>query len=197
MNKKALTTGLLLAIGGVLLLIIGLMPSSGERQVDSANWSRLSDGAGKEVQGTVVSSQSMSRTEGARRSRSINTVYCPVYDYSVNETKYSVTGLGDDCLDEKDQVVVGSTKSILYDAADPKVAFVNSEATKAFYKNDGSQSKVVLIIIGSILLVFGVIGLYMARPKTPEQLAAEEVKRKQRQAEIDKMMAELDASKKK
>lgn len=171
MNVKLMIISVLLVIGGASLIVLAFAPKSGERQEAVANWVHLSGGEGKEVQGTVVNSELDARTEGARRSRSINNYYCPVYDYTVADTKYSVVAVGDDCKEKRDQVALGSTATILYDETDPAIAFVKSDATQAMYGEDTSSgSSVWLIVFGVVLVVFGALGAWGARPKASWRL---------------------------
>lgn len=195
MNKKVLFGGILFIIIGVTIAVFGFMPANSERKADTDNWNRLSAGAGKEATGTVVDTEYDARTEGSRRSRTINAYYCPVYEFVVNGQTRQVTGLGDDCKEAESDVIMGSTAAIIYDQDKPETAFVKSDATAAFYK-DGEGSQILAAGLGFALIIGGVIAMISARPKSPEKIAAAEEKRRKANEELEKLMAEVDQTKK-
>lgn len=195
MNKKVLISGIILIVIGLGLALFGLIPKNTERQADIDNWTRLSEGAGLKAEGTVVDSERVTVTEGARRARSINAYYCPVFEFTVNDATQRTRAVGDDCKDNQEDVVKGATATILYDQADPTIAFVDSTATKEFYTTDGG-TQVASLVVGGILVLIGVFVLIGGRPKTPEQQAAAEAKRRQAEEDLAKLMAAVDGEKK-
>lgn len=193
MNKKKLIAGVFLLIVGVGLIILGFMPQNEDRQAAVNAWNELKETPG--VEGVVESTQTTSRSEGTRYNRHLETYYCPVYSFPVNDQKETVRAVGDDCKESRDDVVIGSTATIVYEDSNPDEAFVKSDATEAFYK-DSNGGQWVAWVMGIFLALIGALGLYGARPKTPEQLAKEAEARQKLQAELDKLTAESEAKKK-
>ncbi len=192
MNKKLLVAGLIFTVIGAGIAILGFMPQNTERQANVDNWNRLNGGAGSETEAVIVNTSTQLLTEGARRNRTINTVYCAVYEYTVAGSTKTVTAVGDDCKETADEVVKGETGTVIYDEADPTIAFVKSDASDAFYK-DTNGSQIVAVVLGLAMLIIGVLSLFAARPKTPEQLAALQEKRRKADAELAKLVADAEA----
>lgn len=134
------------------------------------------------------------RTEGSRRNRRIVTTYCPVYEFTVNGQTQRVTALGDDCRESREAVTLGETATILYDPADPSIAFVDSDATSDFFA-DSAGSSVVGIVVVAVLVLLGVLVIVQARPKTPEQLAKQAEAKARAEEELRKLNEELDGTK--
>jgi len=196
MNKKKMTLGIILIIAGVVVAALGFLPANSERQSTADSWNRLSSGEGIEAEGVIVASQSDAVTEGTRRNRQINTVYCAVYEYTAGGAKHTVQAIGDDCKDTKDEVVLGETAAIVYDEANPSEAFVKSDATAAFYKDTGG-SQWVTWVFGALILFAGLITVATAKIKTPEQLAQQAEAKRKTDEELAKLMAEVDGTDKK
>lgn len=195
MNKKKLIIGIVAIVAGVIFAGLGFLPQNSERQAMIDSWKQVKE-TGIETEGTVVSIESDTVTEGARRSRHIDTVYCPVYQYTVGNDVYTVRAVGDDCKETRDEVVLGSTATVAYKEAERDTAFVKSDATEAFYANsDGA--KWIALGIGLFLVLLGVLAIRSARPKTPEQLAKEAEAKRQTEEELARLTAELDDSTKK
>lgn len=196
MNKKLLLTGIIFLILGLGALALSFIPADEERAAEKASWNSLIDGAGVETEGVSVSTSTDLVTEGTRRARHINTYYCAVYEYTVSDRTYRVSAVGDDCKDKQEDVVMGQTATILYDPADPSEGFVKSDATAA--ANDGGEPAKpwFLWIIGSLFILFSIFAFQAARPKTPEQIAAQEERMRKVQEEIARMNAEAEAKKK-
>lgn len=191
MKKKLVIFGLLFIVGGIGLAFIGFLPKNTDVQKDVDNWNRLSGGTGTQVEGRAVSVQSQTQTEGVRGSRKIATVYCAVYEYAYTGGVATAKAVGDDCKDSKDQVVLGSNATILYDPNAPTTAFVKSDATAAFYK-DRADSNIVAVVIGALLVVLGAVMVMAARPKTPEQIARQQESKRKADEEMAKLLNELD-----
>ena len=135
----------------------------------------VASGAGKEVEGKVAAVESDAVAEGTRRSRHIETVYCPVYHYSVNDKEYEVQSVGDNCKENKDEVKVGATASIVYDPLQPEEAFVKTDATAAFHGDTGG-SQWAGIAVGAVLILLGVCAIFAARQHTTPKQKVDESK---------------------
>lgn len=185
-NKKILITGIIIAIVGIGFASLSFLPKNEERLETAESWTRLSTGAGEEVRGEVVDSESETVSEGARRTRRVDTIFCPVYEYTVGGTAHRIAAVAnDDCKDTQDDVVMGETATILYDPADPETAFVKTPATEELYK-DADAFDAWPLIIGSIITIVGVLVALGSRQLTPEQMAIRDENIRKIQEEVNK-----------
>lgn len=189
MDKKKLIAGVILIALGIGMFALGFTPKNSEISAEIDSWKQVSK-EGKEAQGTLSSAQSVTRTEGTRRNRKVVTVYCNAYQFTVDNKTYTAKAVGDDCKDTRDETQKITTAAIVYSQTDPATAFVKSDATAAHYKN--TDGRWVSVILGVVLVLIGIFGIRSARPKTPEQLAAIEEKRRKAQEEYEKVMADIN-----
>ena len=175
MSKAKLIIGIIAIIGGLVVAGLGFLPQNQAREDAAVSWARLSSGAGKQVEGKVAAVESDAVTEGTRRSRHIETVYCPVYHYTVNDKEYEVQSVGDNCKENKDEVKVGSTAPIVYDPLQPEEAFVKTDATAAFYGDTGG-SQWAGIAVGAVLVLLGVGAIFTARQSATSKQKVDESK---------------------
>lgn len=164
MNKKKLIIGIIAIVAGIAFASLGFLPKNADRQDQVNAWNRLSAGDGVETQATVTSVESRAVTEGSRRNRQINTVYCGVYTFQTNSLEYEARAVGDDCKDEREQVVMGDQATVVYDQAQPGIAFVKSDNTKAYYA-DANGGVWAGIAIGGFLVLLGALAIAGARRK--------------------------------
>ncbi|HMS93241.1 MAG TPA: DUF3592 domain-containing protein [Candidatus Saccharibacteria bacterium] len=188
MDKKKLIAGIILIGLGIGMFALGFTPKNSEITAEIDSWKRVSK-EGIEAQGTLASTESVTRTEGTRRNRKIVTAYCNVYEFTADSKTYTAKAVGDDCKETRDEAQKTTTATIAYDQADPATAFVKSDATVAYYKD--TDSRLASVIFGTVLVLIGIFGIRSARPKTPEQLATIEEKRRKAQEEYEKVMADI------
>lgn len=190
MDKKKMIAGVFLIVLGLFFFATTIMPNNTELREQAATWERVSKD-GVETKGAITSVKSHVRSEGTRRNRRVATVYCGVYEFAVRDSARTVEALGDDCTEQRDQAQHAAEVAIVYDAADPSIAFVKSAATETHFA-DADSSKGAAFGIGGALILVGALAMYAGRPRTPEQLAAQEEKRRQATAKYEKMMAEIN-----
>ena len=139
MNKVKLSIGIIAILAGLVVAGLGFLPQNQAREDAAVSWVRLSSGAGKEVEGKVAAVESDSVKKGAGKARYFDTVYCPVYHYTVADKEYEVQSVGGNCEENKDRVKIGSAMPILYDPLQPAESFVKTDATAEFYGDTGNS----------------------------------------------------------
>ena len=170
MNKTKFSIGIVAIIAGIAFIAIGFLPKHSDAQQSLDNWNRLSSGQGMRAEAQIVDAEIQAQPEASRQANTQTTVYCPVYEYTVNNAAQRVTAI-DNCELDETMITLDQTGTVLYDPSNPQIAFVDTPETEAYFETLGGVP-LWNIIFGSIIILAGVITIIAGRPKVQRKLEA-------------------------